>query len=61
MMTAVLFIGLVASLFLIYIMHVRIRQLTKELATLKERMELTDGELNQLVTAIEDFKRLKIT
>lgn len=52
--------GLVVCLFILYMMHVRMRQLTRELKALKDRMELTDGELNQLVTAIEDFKRLKI-
>jgi hypothetical protein len=41
-------------------MHLRIRQLSTELFNMKNRMELTDDELDRLVKDIEDFKQLKI-
>ena len=60
MIEVVLFIGILACMFLIYLMHVRIRQLSTELYSMKNRMELTDDELDRLVKDIEDFKELKI-
>jgi len=60
MIEVVLFMSILACLFLIYLMHVRIRQLSTELYSMKNRMELTDDELDRLVKDIEDFKELKI-
>ena len=60
MIEIVLFIGILLCLFLIYLMHLRIRQLSTELSSMKNRMELTDDELDKLVKDIEDFKQLKI-
>ncbi|MDY6864774.1 MAG: hypothetical protein SVY15_02205 [Halobacteriota archaeon] len=60
MIEVVLFLGILVCLFLIYLMHIRIRQLSTELSNMKNRMELTDDELDRLVKDIEDFKELKI-
>ena len=60
MIENILSVGLVVCLLFLYLMFIRIRQLTNELNMMKNKMELTDEELNQLVSAIEDFKQLKI-
>ncbi|MDY6966147.1 MAG: hypothetical protein SVM80_09320 [Halobacteriota archaeon] len=61
MIQTLLAIGLMICVVLIYLMHVRIRQLSEDLRKMRSRMELTDDELNKLVKDIEDFKELKIT
>ncbi|MDY6930979.1 MAG: hypothetical protein SVJ22_03570 [Halobacteriota archaeon] len=60
MIEGILVIGILVCLCLIYLMHLRIRQLSTELFNMKNRMELTDDELDRLVKDIEDFKQLKI-
>lgn len=60
MIEGILVIGILVCLCLIYLMHLRIRQLSTELFNIKNRMELTDDELDRLVKDIEDFKQLKI-
>jgi hypothetical protein len=56
----VLLLFLVITVFLMYLMNIRIKQLKLEIATVRDRMALTDDELNHLSRYIEDFKRLKI-
>ncbi|MEM2924990.1 MAG: hypothetical protein QXJ68_04800 [Methanocellales archaeon] len=51
---------LCASLFTIWIMYVRIKQLTFELNSIKNRVEVTDEELDKLARDIEEFKKLRI-
>ncbi|MEM2934019.1 MAG: hypothetical protein QXL78_03735 [Methanocellales archaeon] len=48
------------SLFTIWIMYVRIKQLTFELNSIKNRVEVTDEELDKLARDIEEFKKLRI-
>lgn len=48
------------SLFTIWIMYVRIKQLTSELMSIKNRVEVTDEELDKLARDIEEFKKLRI-
>jgi len=48
------------ALILIYLMYVRIKQLEKELKELKNRVSITDEELNRLSKDIEDFKKINI-
>ncbi len=42
-----------------YIMYARIKQLVSETRALKNRVEMTDEELNRLTDDIEEFKKLK--
>ena len=56
----VLLLILTIAFFLVYLMNVRIKQLENELATVRNRMALTDDELTRLARDIEDFKKLKI-
>jgi Na+-transporting methylmalonyl-CoA/oxaloacetate decarboxylase gamma subunit len=56
----VLLLFLIITVFLMYLMNIRIKQLKLEIATVRDRMALTDDELNHLSRYIEDFKRLKI-
>ncbi len=58
--TAVLAIVLLVSLFLLYLMNARIRQLRKELSNLRAKVAITGEELMRLSTDIEDFKKIKI-
>ena len=60
MATSVLTIVLIISLFLLYLMNVRIRQLRKELSDLRAKVAITGEELMRLSTDIEDFKKIKI-
>lgn len=57
----VLMLIIVIELFLMYLMHIRIQQLTGELERLSSRMAITDVELEQLTKNIEEFKKLRIT
>lgn len=58
--TTVLAIVLLVSLFLLYLMNARIRQLRKELSNLRAKVAITGEELMRLSTDIEDFKKIKI-
>lgn len=56
---AMLVVGLLGCFIVIYIMYARIKQLVTELRVLKNRVEVTDEELNKLADDIEEFKKLK--
>ncbi|HEC57587.1 MAG TPA: hypothetical protein ENI32_06905 [Candidatus Syntrophoarchaeum butanivorans] len=58
--TIFLAIALAVALFIMYVMHVRIQQLTEELRELKAKVEIRGDELEQLARDIEEFKRLRI-
>ncbi|MFA4878134.1 MAG: hypothetical protein WC586_12055 [Methanoregula sp.] len=45
---------------IMYLMFVRIRQLLGELGTIHGRMRMTDTELENLITRVEEFKRGKL-
>ncbi|MFA6331958.1 MAG: hypothetical protein WCX22_03315 [Methanoregula sp.] len=51
---------IVAQQFIIYLMYVRIRQLLKELDGISGRIRVTDTELENLISRVEEFKRGKI-
>jgi len=42
---------------IIYLMYVRIRQLLGELGTINGRIRMTDTELENLISRVEEFKR----
>ena len=57
----VLFGGvIVVQQFIIYLMYVRIRQLLKEIDSIEGKIKITDTELENLVSRVEEFKRGKI-
>jgi len=58
--TTILLMIIFVALILIYLMYVRIKQLEKELKELKNRVSITDEELNRLSKDIEDFKKINI-
>jgi hypothetical protein len=45
---------------IIYLMYVRIRQLLRELGSIHGRMRMTDTELENLISRVEEFKRGKL-
>lgn len=54
----VLFGGvIVVQQFIIYLMYVRIRQLLKEINSIEGRIKITDTELENLITRVEEFKQ----
>ena len=57
----VLFCGvIVIQQFIIYLMYVRIRQLLNEIDSIEGKIKITDTELENLITRVEEFKRGKI-
>jgi len=58
--TILLAMSLAVAIFAMYVMYVRIQQLTYELRNLKSKVEIRGDELEQLALDIEEFKRLKI-
>ncbi len=57
----VLFGGvIVIQQFIIYLMYVRIRQLLNEIDSIEGKIKITDTELENLITRVEEFKRGKI-
>jgi cell division protein FtsL len=58
--TILLAICLAVAIFAMYVMYVRIQQLTNELGRLKSRVEIRGDELEALAKDIEEFKRLRI-
>ncbi len=48
------------ELFMMYLMHIRMKQLNGEVERLSSRMEITDVELDQLTQNIEEFKKIQI-
>ncbi|PKL70933.1 MAG: hypothetical protein CVV30_01720 [Methanomicrobiales archaeon HGW-Methanomicrobiales-1] len=59
-MLVLLGIVIVIQLFIIYLMNVRIRQLLREIDTMHGKIKITDAELENLITRVEEFKRGKI-
>jgi len=54
----VLFGGvIVVQQFIIYLMYVRIRQLLDEIDGIEGKIKITDTELENLITRVEEFKR----
>lgn len=51
---------LAISVLFIIIMYVRIKQLSTELNNIKNRVQITDDELERLSRDIQDFKQLTI-
>jgi len=57
----VLFGGvIVVQQFIIYLMYVRIRQLLAEVNSIHGKISVTDTELENLISRVEEFKRGKI-
>jgi len=55
----VLFGGvIVIQQFIIYLMYVRIRQLLNEIDSIEGKIKITDTELENLITRVEEFKRV---
>ena len=54
----VLFGGvIVVQQFIIYLMYVRIRQLLEEVDSIEGKIRITDTELENLISRVEEFKR----
>jgi hypothetical protein len=54
----VLFGGvIVVQQFIIYLMYVRIRQLLDEIDGIEGKIKITDTELENLISRVEEFKR----
>jgi len=54
----VLFGGvIVIQQFIIYLMYVQIRQLLTEIDAIEGKIKITDTELENLITRVEEFKR----
>jgi cell division protein FtsL len=54
----VLFGGvIVVQQFIIYLMYVRIRQLLDEIDSIESKIMITDTELENLISRVEEFKR----
>jgi hypothetical protein len=54
----VLFGGvIVVQQFIIYLMYVRIRQLLDEVDCIEGKIRITDTELDNLISRVEEFKR----
>jgi len=51
---------IVVQQLIIYLMYVRIRQLLHEVDSIEGRIRVTDTELENLITRVEEFKRGKI-
>ncbi|MDO9549444.1 MAG: hypothetical protein Q7J03_00580 [Methanoregula sp.] len=51
---------IVIQQFIIYLMYVRIRQLLSEVNLIEGKIKITDTELENLITRVEEFKRSKI-
>jgi cell division protein FtsL len=45
---------------IIYLMYVRIRQLLGEIGKIEGRIRISDTELENLITRVEEFKRGKL-
>ena len=50
-------IVIVIQQFIIYLMNVRIRQLLHEIDSMHGKIKITDAELENLITRVEEFKR----
>lgn len=56
----VLTIVILLEIFLMYLMHIRMKQLMSEVTLLNSKMEITDVELEVLTKNVEEFKRLQL-
>jgi hypothetical protein len=48
---------IVVQQFIIYLMYVRIRQLLDEIDSIEGKIKITDTELENLISRVEEFKR----
>ena len=48
---------IVVQQFIIYLMYVRIRQLLDEIDSIEGKIMITDTELENLISRVEEFKR----
>ena len=48
---------IVVQQFIIYLMYVRIRQLLDEIDGIEGKIKITDTELENLISRVEEFKR----
>lgn len=48
---------IVVQQFIIYLMYVRIRQLLDEIDSIESKIMITDTELENLISRVEEFKR----
>jgi cell division protein FtsL len=48
---------IVVQQFIIYLMYVRIRQLLDEIDGIEGKIRITDTELENLISRVEEFKR----
>lgn len=48
---------IVVQQFIIYLMYVRIRQLLNEIDSFEGKIQITDTELENLISRVEEFKR----
>jgi len=48
---------IVVQQFIIYLMYVRIRQLLEEVDSIEGKIKITDTELDNLISRVEEFKR----
>ena len=48
---------IVVQQFIIYLMYVRIRQLLNEIDAIEGKIKITDTELENLISRVEEFKR----
>jgi cell division protein FtsL len=56
-----LFGGVIAvQQFIIYLMYVRIRQLLDEIDAIEGKIKITDTELENLISRVEEFKRANL-
>jgi hypothetical protein len=51
---------IVLQQFIMYLMYVRIRQLLNEIDAIEGKIRITDTELENLITRVEEFKRSNI-
>jgi hypothetical protein len=51
---------IVLQQFIMYLMYVRIRQLLHEIDAIEGKIRITDTELENLITRVEEFKRSNI-
>lgn len=51
---------IVVQQLVIYLMYVRIRQLLHEMDSIAGKMRMTDTELENLITRVEEFKHNRI-
>ncbi len=51
---------IVVQQFIIYLMYVRIRQLLDEIDSIEGKIRITDTELENLISRVEEFKRGKL-